>query len=104
MFNSYSPSRSVIYMCAPSEITQRLPCTHHAQLRYVQSVFINVKFSIFQRTFLDYSVKDLVMRSILPSIATNRTKSEDSTWLAVLAVNQNFTSMKHITELNKEPI
>lgn len=43
-----------------------------------------------------YLVKDLITRSVFPRIATDSTKSKDSTCLAVLAVNQNFTGVKHI--------
>lgn len=80
-----------------------MPRIHHAQLRNGQSVFIKVKFSIFQRTLLDYSVRDLVMRSIFPRTNTHRKKNEDSTWLAVLAEPEFYKYGAH-TELNEKPI
>ena len=80
-----------------------MPCTYHAQLRNVPSVLINVKFSSFQRTLLDYSAKDLVMRSIFPRTSAHRKKNKESTWLAVLAEPEFYKYEAH-TELNEKPI
>lgn len=69
----------------------------------MQSVLINVKFSSFQRTLLDYSAKDLVMKSIFPRTSAHRKKEKESTWLAVLAEPEFYKYEAH-TELNEKPI
>lgn len=93
MFNSYSFSMFIIYICAPGEIM------HIKSPARKCAVLINVKCSIFQRTLLDYSVGDLVMRSIFPSIATDSTESKDSTWLSACGESEFYKYEAH-AELN----